>query len=99
MIINANSIVQHVTQSNNGVMINANVSVKIIIRKKDYSWNPSKCICENEKYLKSIVDNSKLKCGEIIYVVDIAPRNVTSTASLNSDDKKGRHVIFCTQFH
>ena len=24
--------------------------------KKDYSWNPSKCICKNGKYLKSIVD-------------------------------------------
>ena len=22
--------------------------------KKDYSWNPSTCICDNSKYLKSI---------------------------------------------
>ena len=26
--------------------------------KEDYSWNPSICICENSKYLKSITDNS-----------------------------------------
>ena len=26
--------------------------------KKEYSWNPSTCICENSKYLKSIDDTS-----------------------------------------
>ena len=26
--------------------------------KKDYSWNCSICICENNKYLKSIADTS-----------------------------------------
>ena len=26
--------------------------------KKDYNWNPSTCICENSKYLKSITDDS-----------------------------------------
>ena len=25
---------------------------------KDYSWNPSKSICENSKYLKGIADTS-----------------------------------------
>ena len=34
--------------------------------KKDYSWNPSPCIFENDKYLKSIVDDSKIVCDEII---------------------------------
>ena len=24
--------------------------------KKNYSWNPSTCICENSRYLKSIAD-------------------------------------------
>ena len=24
--------------------------------KTNYSWNPSKCICENDKYFKRIVD-------------------------------------------
>ena len=39
--------------------------------KKDYSWNPSTCICENDKYLKRFVDDSKIVCDEIIYVIDI----------------------------
>ena len=29
--------------------------------KKYYSCNPSTCSCENSKYLKNIVDNSKIK--------------------------------------
>ena len=35
------------THKKNGVMKHVNVSVKIIVRaKKDYSCNPSTCICE-----------------------------------------------------
>ena len=30
--------------------------------QKDYSWNPSTCICENSKYLKSIADNTEIVC-------------------------------------
>ena len=56
----------------------------------NYIWNPSTCICENSRYLKSIV------CDEIINVTDggltnvtnTIPTNVTSTVSINSDDKK-----------
>ena len=29
--------------------------------KKDYSWNPSTFICENDKYLKSIADTSVIE--------------------------------------
>ena len=25
--------------------------------KKDYSWNPDTCICENSTSLKSVIDN------------------------------------------
>ena len=34
--------------------------------KKDSSWNPSTCICENSKYLKGIADTSVIECAEII---------------------------------
>ena len=37
--------------------------------KKDYSWNPSTCICENSKYLKSIADASVIKCDKIVIVM------------------------------
>ena len=29
--------------------------------RKDYSWNPSTCICENSKYLKSIAGTSVIQ--------------------------------------
>ena len=72
--------------------------------QKNYSWNPSTCICENGKSLKSIVDTSVIVCDEIINATDSVStnvintiptnitntisKNVTSIASINSDDKK-----------
>ena len=65
--------------------------------KKYYSWNPSTCICENSKYLKSIVD-TLTECDEIIIVMDnvstkktnTVATNVTSTASIYCHYKKVR---------
>ena len=64
--------------------------------KRDYSWNPSTCIFENSKYLKSIADTSVTECDEIIIVMDIVSTkktntittNVTSIASINCHTKK-----------
>ena len=39
--------------------------------REDYRWNPSTCICENGKYLKSVTDDSKLVCDEIINVTNV----------------------------
>ena len=48
------------------------MTVKIIAHaKKDYGWNPSRFICENSNYLKSIADSSVIVCDEIIDVMDI----------------------------
>ena len=66
--------------------------------KKDYSWDPSICICENIKYLKKVADTSVIECDEVITVMDIASTkktntvatNVTSTASINCHSKKVR---------
>ena len=74
--------------------------------KKDYSWNPRACICENDKYFKSIADGSVIVCDKVINATDSVPTNVTnniptnitntiskkvvSTVSINSDDKKVR---------
>ena len=63
--------------------------------KNDYSWNPSKCICENGKYLKSIADDSKIVCDVIICVIDI----VITNASINSDCKKLRYKMDCYNLH
>ena len=60
------------------------MSVKIVVLSNMTS------VCENGKYLKSIVDDSKIMCGEIIYDLDISSTNVTntiapSTISINHD--------------
>ena len=38
--------------------------------KKDCNWNPSTCICENSKYLKSIANTSGIECNKIITVME-----------------------------
>ena len=64
--------------------------------KKDYSWNPSTCICENSKYLKSASDTSVTECDEIIIVMNnvstkkTIATNVMSTASVNCHSIKVR---------
>ena len=71
--------------------------------KKDYSWNPSKCICENSKYLKYIAGTSVIECDEIISFIDIVStkmtntivKNVRSTWSINCHSKKVRYKIDC----
>ena len=41
------------------------------MQNKDYSWNPSTCICENSTYLESTADTSAIECDEFIFVMDI----------------------------
>ena len=80
MSANANSIVQLAIQSKNAIIKHVNVTVKIIAHaKKDYGWNPSRFICENSKYLKSIADSSVIVCDEIIDVMDIVSTKLANT--------------------
>ena len=39
---------------------------EIHVYEKDYIWHCSKCICENGKYLASIMDDSTIICDEVI---------------------------------
>ena len=63
-----------------------------------YGWNPSTCIYENSKYLKSFTDTSVTKCDEIVIVLDSSPtkktntiaKNATTIASINVHSKKVR---------
>ena len=54
-------MVANVTRTKSGTTINAYVSVKIqtnfMCTQKSYIWNPAICICENGKYLGSIIDD------------------------------------------
>ena len=75
--------------------------------KKDYSWNPSTCIYENSKYLKSIAVTSLMECDEIVTVMDIAsPKNqIVQQGMLRVllqevfTVKKQEIAIFCIQFY
>ena len=74
--------------------------------KIDYSCNPSTCISENIKYLKSIGDASVTGCDEIIIVMDnvstklIKGTNDTSTPSMICHIMKVTDCnTFCIQFH
>ena len=71
VIVNLNSIVQHVIRIRNVIIPRVNVNVKIIKVSKRYSWNPSTWICENSKYLKSVADTSVSECDEIVVALFI----------------------------
>ena len=61
--------------------------------KRHCSWNPSTCIYENGKHLKTISDYSKIVSYEILYVMDIASTNLAHTTPIKW------MVIFWTQFY
>ena len=71
--------------------------------KKDYTWNPSTCVCENSKYLKSIADTSVIACGKIVSVMDIASTKKTNTIATNMSiyclSEKVRYKIDCYILH
>ena len=67
--------------------------------EKDYSLNPSICICENSKYLKSVGDTSVTKWDKIVIVMknlstkktNTITTNITTTALINCHSKKVRY--------
>ena len=77
MIVNANSIVQHVIQIKNGTKINVNVSTKSMVCAEKITIGIAgyvfrvvienmKLRIENSMCLTSIVDNSAIVCDENI---------------------------------
>ena len=91
-----NSIVKYVIQIKIVIIVNVNVSMKSIKKcKNDYSWNPSICICEKNRYLKSINDTSVITRNEIMsqtvcqQMWQILYQQI-SQVSINFDNKKVR---------
>ena len=74
---------------------------------KDYSWNPSKCIWENRKYLESNADTSVTECDKIIIATDTVstknkntiPTNMTNVTSTMSANFQNKIVIYTTDFY
>ena len=98
MIVNANSIVQHLIQFKNSIIIHVSVNTKINAKAKKIISGISTLICGNSKYLKSIADIFVTECDEIIIVMDtigtkktniivIKMKNVMSTTSINCHSK------------
>lgn len=58
--------------------------------KEDYGWNPTTCICENGKYPGSIIDNSVIRCDDIIQTTKsiIAKIVLVKTVLTNFDEKR-----------
>ena len=72
VILNSNSIIQHVIQIKNGIIKYVNVNVTILVCAK-------KIIVEKIKYFKSITDTSVTKCDLIIIVLDNLLAKKTNT--------------------
>ena len=51
--------------------------------EKDYIWNPAPCICENEKFLGSLVDDSAIMCDEIIESYNEETKTISNTKLCN----------------
>ena len=81
-----NSIVQLAIQIKNGIMKHISVSKKC---KKDYNWNPTICICENDNYLKKIADNSVIVCDKTN--TNKYNKYYINNCGNNSDGTKVRH--------
>ena len=54
------------------------------IYENDYVWNPGTCICENGKYLASIIDHSAIICAEVVKLYD----EEIKTIPTNLNEKK-----------
>ena len=55
---------------------------------KDYVWNPATCSCKNSRYLASIIDNSVIRCDEIIGAEAELYNEETKTVITNFNEKK-----------
>ena len=76
--VNVNSKVENVTLIKSGITMNVGVNIKIekniLCAKKGYIWSPVMCICENGKYVESIIANSLIICDK-----NIEETKITST--------------------
>ena len=59
-------------------------SKKTCVQKWFY-WNPSTCTCENGEYWENVIDDSVVKCDEIIDAFQLEKSNVKkATYTMNN---------------
>ena len=72
-------MVKNVIQIKGEITINVSVSAKNPWKnheyKKDYIWNPVKCICKTGEYLESIIGNSVIGSNEVTEMTRTIPSN------------------------
>ena len=83
--VNANSMVQYVIQYKNGTIKYVNVNTKIFISAKKIIVGilAEVFICENGKYLKSVVDTSVTEFDQTVIVIDNLSTKNTNTIETN----------------
>ena len=68
--VNINLMVKNVIQIKSGIAIKVGKSAQIRKKyhagEKDYTWDPATCSCKNGKYLTCIIDDSLIRCDEVI---------------------------------
>ena len=79
MAVDASSIVRRVIQIKNGIITHVNVNENYRKYKTDYILDPSMCICEDSKYLKSIAERTLIECDKVIIVIDNVSTKKTNT--------------------
>ena len=104
MIVNANSIVQHVVQMKHEIIKHVDVNVKIIVRAKEIIFGILVHVFVRiASIYKSTGDISVITCYEFIHVMDIVSTKVTNTiatnVSIHSDSKKVRYKLDCYIVH
>ena len=62
---------------------------------ENYNWNATTCICENGKYLGSIIDNSVITCDKIMSGTYSVSTNATCTVSTSFYNKKVKNKMNC----
>ena len=83
MIVNANSIVQHVIQIKNRIIKHVYVNVKIIIGEKKIIVGILAHLFVRIASI-SIVDTLVIMCDEIVSVMDIVSTKMTNTIATNA---------------
>ena len=64
--VNVNLMEENVSQINGRITINVAECKQCHVCEKYCVWNSAACSCENGKYLASIMDDSVIRCNEII---------------------------------
>ena len=73
MIENVNLMVANVLKIKGGIKICVDVSVKLqrnIKHTKKIVWNPNKCACERNRYLKNNADDSVILCERTCFFTE-----------------------------